>query len=184
MYWDTNLSTFSGTVTSVSICPLSLSSCLIHITFGFGWNTHCRAWDTISWVPTEGLDGAAWDDRRSFPWDKTPSTQNRIQEETRQVNLPFSFSFPKTTPRVVPPCNPFREVVLASERACWVTCCVSSQLVVKQELALQYIKSVSLHLSLLLFLCPYPSLHTYAYTSQRKHQHLNRCLRLCQRTQA
>lgn len=153
----------------LSVLFLPLSSCLIHVTFGFGWNTHCRARDTASWVPTEGLDGAAWDDRRSFPWEKTPSTQNRIQEETRQVNPPFSFSFPKTTPRVVvPPCNPFREIVSASERACWVTCCVSSQLVVKQELALQYIESISLHLSLLLFLLPLPFLiHLHLHLSKK-----------------
>lgn len=51
--------------------------------------------------------------------------------------------------------------------ACWMACYGSFQLVMKQELV-QSIKSIYLHLSLLLFLLPLP-LQTWTSISQRKH---------------
>lgn len=147
----------------------SLKWCFTQVTFGLEWNTPCRTWDLASWVATEGLGGSLGVQRSLFPG--TNLHQLGTGEETgghQADKSPLSFSFPKTTPSVLSPYNPFRKILLASEHACWVTRYGSFQHVIQQELALQFIKSISLHLSLLLFLLPLP-LQTWTSTSQRKH---------------
>lgn len=163
--------TFLDTTISMHVCPLLLSQMVLYPSHFWTWMKYPMQDMGSSFLSS--YRGPGWGSlgvqRSLFPG--TNLHQLGTGEETgghQADKSPLSFSFPKTTPSVLSPYNPFREILLTSEHACWVTCYGSFQHVIQQELALQFIKSISLHLSLLLFLLPLP-LQTWTSTSQRKH---------------